>query len=429
VKGQKDEKRWLDDAADPGRRAVRQALDEAGAPGEDQLSRQRVWAGVHTPWAAARSRRWPLVTAAAAGLAALMVLAGLQLFPRRDRVVSAPELAPVTGSGTIEVSGRQRLAGGVDAELAPRAALVPGDDGTPPQVKRGRVRFSVPHQPPGRRYAVQAGAYRITVLGTVFDVSVDDAAVHVSVSSGVVQIDDAVSGQRLERVAAGEEWSSLAPPPQRAPEPAPAARLTPPRRAPAPPDPAATNALAEAREARRTGQPQRALALYQRLVGEGGPLAESALFEMAAIEYEDLHDPDRALATWQRYRDRHPRGLLRAEADLSVIEVLARVGHEGRALDEARAFLARYPRSERRAEVARVAGDLARNRGDCRAAVALYEQAGASAAGRDADDAAFGRASCLRTLGDAGAAAALDDYRRRFPGGRHAADAARSSPR
>src|SRR5205814_1866321 len=148
---------------------------------------------------------------------------------------------------------------------------------------------------------------------------------------------------------AGEEWSSAPP------EDAPPLRVVPapPRRAPPSPaaDPAATRALAEAREARRGGDPKRALALYDRLVTGGGPLAESALFEMAAIENEDLHDAGRALGTWQRYRERYPHGLLRAEADLSVIEVLPRVGQEGRALEEARAFLRRYPGSERRAEV------------------------------------------------------------------------------
>ena len=426
----KDERRWLEDAVDPGRRAVRQALDEAApAQSQDQLARQRVWAAVHTPWAAAeRPRRWPLL--AAAGLAAAMIAAGLIAFQRRDVVVVTPAAPPVTGSAPLDAAGgaRYRLAGGVDAELAPRAALVPGDAEAAPEVRRGRVRFSVPHQTAGRRYSVRAGAYRITVLGTVFDVSVEEAAVRVSVASGVVQIEEAGSGRRLERLAAGEEWSSaqsveeLGPPPAHPSPP-------PPRRAPAaaPADPAATKALAEAREARRTGDPRRALALYDRLVAAGGPLAESALFEMATIENEDLHDAGRALVTWQRYRDRYPHGLLRAEADLSVIEVLPRLHQEGRALDEARAFLRRYPRSERRAEVARVAGDLARTRGDCRGAIALYEQVGV--AGRDADDAAFGRAACLVTLSDPRAADAVREYSLRFPSGRHTAEAARLVPR
>jgi hypothetical protein len=424
------EKRWLDDAADPGRRALRQAMDET-RPAEDQIARQRVWAAVHAPWGQARPRWWPAL--AAVGGAAAMVVAGLLLFQPRDRVVSAPERPPVTGSLPIaDTPARQRLARGVDVELSSRAALVPGDEATPPEVQRGRVRFSVPHQPPGQRYAVRAGAYRITVLGTVFDVAVEGSAVRVSVSSGVVQIEEAASGNRLDRVAAGEEWSSPKPEPkpELRPEPEPA-RAMPAHRTPAPPaDPAALRALAEARGARRSGDPRRALDLYERIAAAGGPLAESALFEMASIENEDLHDAARALATWQRYRDRYPRGLLRAEADLSVIEVLPRLGQEGRALDEARAFLRRYPRSERRAEVARVAGDLARTRGDCRAALPLFELAlAAGVSGRDADDAAFGRAACLANLGDARASEAARDYLRRFPAGRHVAEVAQLAGR
>jgi hypothetical protein len=325
----------------------------------------------------------------------------------------------------------------VEAELAVRAALVPGGENVPPEVKRGRVRFSVPHQAPGRRYSVRAGAYRVAVLGTVFEVAVEDARVHVSVSSGVVQVEEAGSGRPLERLTPGQEWSSAPPPaamptPTPAPPPAapalvrPAARMPPGSHAApsVPADPAATRALADARSARRSGDPRRALTLYEGLVAGGGPLAESALFEMAAIEHEDLRDPGRALGLWQRYRDRYPRGLLRAEADLSILEVLPALGQEGRALDEARAFLRRYPRSERRGEVARVAGDLARTGGDCRAALLLYESAlTAPLSAADGDDASFGRAACLSALHDPRAADALREYRRRFPSGRHAAEA------
>jgi tetratricopeptide (TPR) repeat protein len=194
------------------------------------------------------------------------------------------------------------------------------------------------------------------------------------------------------------------------------------------PDAATSALLSEARRARRAGETRRALAIYERLVAGGGPLAESALFEVAAIEDEDLHQPARALETWQRYRARHPRGLLRAEADLSIIEVLPRLGQEARALEEARAFLRRYPRNERRGEVARVAGDLSRARGDCPAALALYETAlGSSLGSHDADDVAFGRAACLAAVGDLRAPEAVRSYRARFPGGRHASEAARLS--
>ena len=427
------DKRWLDHAADPGRRAVRRALDEAAPAGPDELARQRVWAGVHAPWKRTSRggsvRRWPMlaVIGAASVATALVGLRVVQHQAARGPVGAPP---PASGSAPIESAhgSLHRLAGGVDAQLSPRATLIPGDTAQAPEVRQGRVRFSVPHQPPGQRWAVRAGAYRVVVLGTVFDVAVEHEGVEVSVASGVVQIEEAVSGRRLERVAAGEQWSSDS-------APVPAVVAPPAERGTGSgtgtgtigkTDAGGPQALAQAREARRLGEPRRALAIYGRLVAAGGALAESALYEMGTIEYEDLHDPAAALETWQRYRRRYPEGVLRAEADLSVLEVLPRLGQEGKALDEARAFLRRHPRSERRGEVARVAGDLARTRGDCRAAIELFEIAGqVRSTGHDADDAAFGRAACLHRLQDPRAAEAVAEYLRRFPAGRHAAEAGR----
>jgi outer membrane protein assembly factor BamD (BamD/ComL family) len=50
--------------------------------------------------------------------------------------------------------------------------------------------------------------------------------------------------------------------------------------------------------------------------------------------------------------------LLRAETDLSILETLARVGDKAAALSEVESFLARYPNSERRDEVTKLAARL-----------------------------------------------------------------------
>ena len=320
---------------------------------------------------------------------------------------------------------RHRLARGVDAELQPRTALVPGDEQAPPEVRVGRVRFSVPHQPPGRRYSVRAGAFEVVVLGTTFDVAVEASGVGVSVASGTVEVREAGSPRLLARLTPGEAWSSEAEAPAPAPRPSARLRKPPPRRVAAVAGREAERSLDQAGELRRR-DPRRALAMYRRMLAAGGPLAEIAQYEIGVIEDEDLRNPRQAVATWDRYRARYPGGLLRTEADLSVIEALSRTGDQARALVEARDFLQRHPNSERRSEVARLAGDLARERGDCAAAVALYDQALSSRpATDDADDASFHRAACLARAGDARGSAGLRAYLKRFPLGRHAGEAQR----
>jgi ferric-dicitrate binding protein FerR (iron transport regulator) len=448
--------RWLEGQAAPGAQALRRALDEAaGDEGATAFARQRVWNRVQVPWAGEppaapepAPARWPArlgLTALAAASAVALVLGGLYLAPRllpAPQVTVAPpttvapgtrpDVVPLPPPASIALTtgpgerAERRLARGVAVALSPRSALIPGDDSAPPEVKVGRVRFQVPHQAPGRRYVVRAGGYQVVVLGTTFDVAVEEAGVGVYVASGVVAVEDAASGRQLARLEPGMRWASD-PEPARAERAPPASRrLSAALRAPAVRDPQQRRALDEAEAARRGGDPQAALARYRRLYAGGGPQAEVALYEMAVIQAEDLHDWRQALDTWDRYRQQHPAGLLRPEADLSVIEALTRLGAEARALAEARAFLARHPASERRAEVARVAGDIQRRRGDCRSAIASYDiAAGARQGTPDVDDASFHRAACLAWLGDARAPAAARDYLSRFPFGRHAAEVQR----
>src|SRR5258708_32408467 len=101
-------------------------------------------------------------------------------------------------------------------------------------------------------------------------------------------------------------------------------------------------------------------------------LAERAPLDMRLMEIGVLRAPGRAVRSWGRYREQRPRGVLRAEADLSIIEMLTRLGQEGRALDEARGFLRRNPGSERRGPVGRGARRLARTGGGCAAAGGVF---------------------------------------------------------
>ena len=454
--------RWLEGSQTAGAQALRQALDEASVEVEQAehaqaFARQRIWNRVQAPWFSDRGgpgrRSWLRPFLVGAGVMAAAATAVLLLGPgvldraQRESTVATvpapatptveplPARAPAGGALTTGPGERvrHRLARGVDAELSPRTALVPGDEQAPPEVRVGRVRFSVPHQPPGRRYSVRAGTFEVVVLGTVFDVAVEASGVGVNVSSGTVEVREAGSPRLLARLTPGEAWSSEAGSGEAAaPAPAPRVQLTtvrlrkpPPRRVASVAGREAERTLDQAGELRRR-DPQRALAMYRRMLAGGGPLAEIAQYEIGVIEDEDLRNPRQAVATWDRYRTRYPGGLLRTEADLSVIEALSRVGEQGRALTEARDFLQRHPNSERRSEVARLAGDLTRERGDCAGAVALYDQALSSRpATDDADDASFHRAACLARAGDARGSAGLREYLKRFPLGRHAGQAQR----
>ena len=162
-------------------RALRQALDEA-RPGPEggRFARQRVWGRVQSPWwdgsgklfAARRRRglgRWLAPLLAGAGVASVAavgagdVSGGLRAAaPTRTRArrragpvgVGVGDRDPAAAAASPLTTGpgervRHRLARGVDVELRPRTAVLPGDAQTPPEVRVGRVRFSVPHQPPG----------------------------------------------------------------------------------------------------------------------------------------------------------------------------------------------------------------------------------------------------------------------------------------
>lgn len=438
--------RWLEGSASAPAMALRQALDEAATDESSAFARQRVWNRVQIPWAgepespsepavvSRRGRHVSILTGAGLALAATAaIFFGVRVWQTPPPITALPapaaplvEAVPLPPPASIALTtgpdelGRYRLSRGVAVELAARSALIPGDDNAPPEVKVGKVRFSVPKQAPGRRYVVRAGGYRVVVLGTTFDVAVDDRGVAVSVSSGLVVVENAATGRQLARLGPGMAWPGDVSPGKRR------VRARAVAGAGALQDPGGARSLDEAVTARRRGDARGAIAQYQRLVEAGGPLAEIALYEIGVIEAEDLLQPRRALLTWQRHRDRYPSGLLRAEADLSVVDALARVGEQSAAFAEARAFLTRHPTSERRAEVARVAGDLARTRGDCRTAIGFYEIGAAQRHDLpDVDDAAYHRAACLRTLGDARATAAARDYLARFPFGRHAVDAQR----
>jgi hypothetical protein len=310
-----------------------------------------------------------------------------------------------------------------------------------PEVRRGEVRFSVaPAQSEdAQKFSVRVLSYRVMVSGARFVVKAEAASISVAVEDGVAEI---WNGSRMVRIGSGETWSSEAggvEPGARADghrTGAPrAARDHSPALAPAAPSPNELQDredLAAARAARAASDPRRALAIYEHLATRTGPAAENAMYEIGGIYHDQLKQPSKAVAAWDRYRARYPNGLLRAEADLSVIDTLASMetspgsADSTRTLNEALSFLKRYPHSERRGEIARVVGDLYRSRDNCRAALDFYRAVpNGKASADDADDAAFGQAACLYALRDGDADQSLRAYLAQRPRGRHVKDATR----
>jgi hypothetical protein len=209
---------------------------------------------------------------------------------------------------------------------------------------------------------VSAGPYVISVVGTKFHVGVDDDRVSVEVEQGVVEV---WRGARSVRLVQGDSWAgpirgldSMVG--DRRPSLAGASS----RRASAADSPVraengpASVELAAARSALSQGRPEDALTMLTHCAKGVGPAAENAAYEMGRVLRDGLRRPRAAVTAWVTYRTRFPNGLLRAETDLSILETLARVGDRAAALVEVESFLARYPNSERRDEVARLAARL-----------------------------------------------------------------------
>jgi outer membrane protein assembly factor BamD (BamD/ComL family) len=197
---------------------------------------------------------------------------------------------------------------------------------------------------------VAAGPYLISVIGTKFSVRVTDDRVGVDVEEGIVEV---WRGMRAVRLVAGDSWAGPLndTPPAVTPKPS-AASATSSRPA------VFTSELREAQEALAAGQPKQAVAILKKLTQGTGASAENAAYELGRVLRDNLQRPREAVSVWNRYRSRFPHGLLRAEADLSLIETLASMGDRDTALAEAEDFLTRHPSSERRADVERIVGRL-----------------------------------------------------------------------
>jgi hypothetical protein len=330
----------------------------------------------------------------------------------------------------VDLDGEARV------DLTPGGRAVASTDAgnTRVSLSSGSVRLDVKPREPGRRFQVESGPFRFVVVGTSFRVIRSAHTVELLVFEGHVAV------WRAEHVgpmvAGGEHWTgtlpvaprpALAAPavPSLSPAPRPLVVEPPPIAAPAvrAPPPLRAEALEPCEAAAAAGRSREALDCYRRL-GDGNDLgAELALYEAARLQLRLTGDVRAALEILAAHTRRFPRGALRAEVDLTRVELLPRVGEHRRALEESERILRDHPDHERRRDLRLLRGNIFREAlDDCRRAEPEYEIA-VEGSGPVADDADFFRAVCVELLGHtAEAASAYRAYLTR-PHPNHQADA------
>jgi hypothetical protein len=351
------------------------------------------------------------------------------------RLAGTPVVLP---PGRIDLVGQATIVLEPDAVASARTQA----DNTEILLKKGRIDLDVLPRPPAHGFSVRAGRYRFAVVGTAFTVSQTRSRLELVVREGAVAVwrNDA----RLATVRAGQSWGTeiasepstgtaadateidspnptqpnrptatttgalppvLVPPPARAPSDQPPT-FAPSPVAPAPegvlPKPAATaphTAGISCGDLAASRQPHAALTCYQEKARQNGLAGETSQYELARLLRDSFDDPQRALAAFQEQRARFPSGALRIEADLSIIEILPRLGRHSEALGETERFLAARPTSERRGEIHLLRGNIFREGlHDLRQAEREYAL-GAESSGRSGDDCRFLHAVCVEALG------------------------------
>jgi ferric-dicitrate binding protein FerR (iron transport regulator) len=371
--------KWLETPQDESERLLREGLDQATQRLGDEITHRRVWAKVAEGIEQPQPRVWGRYAFASAALV-LLVGVGVVGLPKllrshgargtsaavATKSAATPTIAraaaganvasvtPVDQTALLEserVPGhvvrtragehaRVALGGGAEAEMAENSAIT-WDNQHRPSIEQGSAQLSVPHQPPGWRFSVTAGPYVVTVVGTRFEVHIAANTVAVEVNEGVVEV---WRGSRSTRLVAGDSWNGPLYPDE-APPPVKAIGPT-------------NRGLQDAEAALQAGDTGKAIELLTRTAAGRGPAAENAAYELGRIARYNLNRPRQAVALWDKYRTRFPSGLLRTEADLSIVDTLSNLGDGRAALAEADAFLARHPGSERRFDVQKLAERL-----------------------------------------------------------------------
>ena len=114
------------------------------------------------------------------------------------RLGTLPALLP---AGTVDLVGQATAVLSADAVASGRAQA----GNTEVVLSKGSIELRVLPRASGHQFAVNAGPYRFTVVGTAFTVSQTRSRIELVVSEGTVAVSRGT--KRLATVAAGAEWA------------------------------------------------------------------------------------------------------------------------------------------------------------------------------------------------------------------------------
>jgi hypothetical protein len=348
----------------------------------------------------------------------------------RTLVPAVGERALPAGESKLDDGTQVRVDAGAAARVETGAAV------TRIALERGTVTFDVSRQPAGRSFEVAARGYRFVVRGTSFSVSASESRIVLDVRAGKVAVFRA--SVLVTELGAGEHWTeATADLPERSVvpgQPAPENVVATPRVAPSSRSPGND---AAGRKAGESGEHQDCLALararrardaercFVSQAAGSGLGAELALFELSRLRGDVLNDPAGALEALREHRARFPKGSLRAEADISYLHLLSRLGRHAELLSESAKVLETAKGRERGAELRMLRGHALRaGTKDFRRAEVEYAEV-ERAGGKFSAEAGYYRGVCLEALGNGRAASSA--YRRYLgaPGRAHEAEARR----
>jgi len=235
-------------------------------------------------------------------------------------------------------------------------------------LQRGKARFDVAHVE-GRRFAVVAANVRVHVVGTKFDVGVDDQEVRVAVQRGAVDVvvDGAATPVRL---TAGQSWSLDREPPAAPPvtEEAPATSRKPPSddsltegSGPRPTAPTAVQLFQKGNRLRSQADFAGAAQTYRDFLARfpGDPRSGLVAYELARLQMDRLGDYSGAKKNLARALDASPGGSIREGAMARLVRIHEATGATKQCLAAKQAYLAQYPTGAYHERVSHQCGGVA----------------------------------------------------------------------